>query len=68
MLSWSQEDLAARSGLGVATIKRLEPGDGRLPVRLATAYKLQAAFEAAGLEFIDENGGGPGVRFKHRAD
>jgi hypothetical protein len=25
---------------------------------------LRAAIEAAGVEFIDENGGGPGVRLK----
>jgi hypothetical protein len=29
-------------------------------------WKLQRAIEAAGIEFIDENGGGPGVRLRKR--
>jgi hypothetical protein len=31
-----------------------------------TVKKIRAALEAAGIEFIDENGGGPGVRLRHR--
>lgn len=42
------------------TIKRLEPGDGPLRIRLDTLEKLQRAFELAGVEFT--NGGQPGVR------
>jgi hypothetical protein len=33
--------------------------------RRATLDALRPAFEAAGVEFIDENGGGPGVRLRH---
>jgi hypothetical protein len=33
-----------------------------LGVRLDTLQKLQRALEAAGVEFIAENGGGAGVR------
>jgi hypothetical protein len=29
---------------------------------------LRQAFEAAGVEFIDENGGGPGVRLRKQRD
>lgn len=32
--------------------------------RRATLQVLRNAFEAAGVEFIDENGGGPGVRLR----
>ena len=30
------------------------------------AAGIRGAFEAAGIEFIEENGGGPGVRLKER--
>ena len=32
----------------------------------STVTALQKALEAAGVEFIDENGGGPGVRLRKR--
>ena len=34
--------------------------------RQATLAVLRQAFELAGVEFIDENGGGPGVRLRKR--
>lgn len=37
---WTQEDLAARAGVAVATIHRLESG---LPARLSTIRKLAGA-------------------------
>ena len=64
LLAWSQADLADRSGISEPTIARLESADGELGGREDTAQKLRAAIEAAGVEFIDENGGGPGVRLK----
>lgn len=36
------------------------------PHREETAEKIQKALESGGVEFIDENGGGPGVRLRHR--
>jgi transcriptional regulator with XRE-family HTH domain len=62
MLGWKQIDLADRSGVSLASIKRLESGNGPLAIRLDTLQKLQSALEAAGVEFIPPNGGGPGVR------
>ncbi|MGA7610692.1 MAG: transcriptional regulator, partial [Xanthobacteraceae bacterium] len=44
-------------------VKRVEAGFGPRVSAKARA-KLQKALEAAGIEFIDENGGGPGVRLK----
>jgi hypothetical protein len=32
----------------------------------ANDLTIRHAFEAAGVEFIDENGGGPGVRLRKR--
>jgi hypothetical protein len=34
--------------------------------RTEMGTKIRAALEAAGVEFIDENGGGPGVRLRKR--
>jgi hypothetical protein len=48
----------------VATIRRVEVGDGKIPVTLANEAALRQALESAGVEFIDENGGGPGVRLR----
>jgi transcriptional regulator with XRE-family HTH domain len=64
LLAWSQADLADRSGISEPTVARLESADGELGGREDTGQKLRAAIEAAGVEFIDENGGGPGVRLR----
>jgi transcriptional regulator with XRE-family HTH domain len=63
LLGWSQSELAARAGLSLPTVKRLEAGFGPHVSNEARA-KLQRAIEAAGIEFIDENGGGLGLRFR----
>lgn len=62
ILGWSQADLADAADISLPTIGRIEPGDGPLPVRARTADALRTALEKAGVEFIDPNGGGPGVR------
>nr|WP_091129421.1 hypothetical protein [Microvirga guangxiensis] len=64
-LRWSAEELAARAQLGVATIRRAEAQDGPVAMTLANAGAIQRAFETAGIQFIPENGGGPGVRLRH---
>jgi predicted transcriptional regulator len=66
LIGWSQEELAATAGISLPTIKRLEAAEGWLGGRQTTAHKIQAALEKAGIEFIDENGGGPGVRLRRR--
>jgi transcriptional regulator with XRE-family HTH domain len=63
LLGWSQLELAARAGLSLPTVKRLEGGFGPRVSDDARA-KLQRAIEAAGIEFIEENGTGEGVRFR----
>jgi transcriptional regulator with XRE-family HTH domain len=64
LLGWSQEQLAQVAGVSVPTVKRLEAVDGDLGGRPDTAAKLQAALETAGIQFIQENGGGAGVRLR----
>ncbi len=62
LLAWSQEQLAAAADVSIPTVKRLEAQDGPLGGRDETGAKIRSALEFAGIEFIDENGGGPGVR------
>ena len=64
LLRWTALDLAAESKVGVATIRRVEVVDGEIPVTLANEAALRQAFEAAGIEFIEGNGSGEGVRFR----
>ena len=63
LLGWSQSDLAERAELSLPTVTRLEAGFGPRVSDVARA-KLKRALESAGVEFIDENGGGPGVRLR----
>jgi transcriptional regulator with XRE-family HTH domain len=60
LLAWSQQDLADRAGVGIVTVHQLEAGISN--PRRATLDVVKRAFEAAGVKFIDGNGGGPGVR------
>lgn len=64
LLRWSQTDLAEASGVSLPTIKRLEASTGDLGGRTVTADAIRAALEAAGVQFIPQNGGGAGVRLK----
>jgi predicted transcriptional regulator len=66
LLAWSQEQLAKSADVSIPTIKRLEANDGPLGGRSGTGGKIRAALERAGIDFIDENGGGPGVRLSKR--
>jgi hypothetical protein len=53
--------------VSIPTIKRLEATGGELGGRPETGEKIIAALEKAGVEFIAENGGGPGVRIRKSA-
>ena len=66
LLRWSAEDLARESALGVTTIRRAELAEDETSMTTANDLAVRRALEAAGVEFIDENGGGPGVRLKRR--
>ncbi len=64
LLGWSQGMLAEATGLALSTIKRME-GSERLPRGTAeNVWKVQQALQEAGVVFIDQNGGGPGVRLR----
>ena len=65
LLGWSQSDLASASEVSEPTIARLESVDGELGGREATVQKIRAALEKGGIQFIEGNGGGPGVRLRN---
>ena len=52
-------ELAAAAKVSIDTVARFERGD---ELKERTIEALQRVLEAAGIEFIDGNGGGPGVR------
>lgn len=62
MLDWSQGQLAEKAQVGIVTVRQLEAGVHQ--PRRATLEVIKRGSEAAGIEFIDENGGGPGVRLR----
>jgi hypothetical protein len=66
LLRWSAEDLARETVLSVATIRRAELADDVTSMTTANGMAVRDALETAGVEFIDENGGGPGVRLGKR--
>jgi hypothetical protein len=67
LLRWSAEDLAKESALGVTTIRRAELSENETSLTVVNDLALRRTLEAAGVIFIDENGGaGPGVRLRKR--
>ena len=68
LLRWSAADLVRESGVSLATIHRAESVDGKTAMTLANASAIRRALENAGVELIDENGGGLGARLKQRLE
>jgi hypothetical protein len=64
LIRWRAQDLAKESSVGVATIRRAELAEGPTALTTANDQAIRRTLEAAGIEFIDENGGGPGVRLR----
>ena len=66
LIRWSAEDLARESAVSVTTIRRAELTDRETSMTTANDRAVRRALESAGIEFIEENGGGPGVRLRKR--
>ena len=64
LVKWSQDRLADASGVAISTIRRMEANEGLLRGNAENVWKIQRALEDAGVAFIDENGGGPGLRLR----
>jgi transcriptional regulator with XRE-family HTH domain len=60
-INWTTRDLADAASVGINTVTRFENGREAM---IGTVGKMRRALEAAGVEFIAENGGGAGVRLK----
>ena len=64
LLAMTQPALASAATLGLSTIVDFERT--RRPVSREAIKLIREALERAGIEFIGENGGGPGVRLRKR--
>jgi transcriptional regulator with XRE-family HTH domain len=62
-VGWGVRELGKHAGVTANTVTRIENG---ADAKQSTMDRLQRALESAGIEFIDENGGGPGVRLRKR--
>ena len=62
-LGWGIRELAGSAKVSIDTVARFERGE---ELKERTVDAIRHALEAAGIEFIDENGGGPGVRLRKR--
>ena len=63
LLDWTQLDLSIHTALSVVSIRAFERGG---VMRASNQNLLRLTFEAEGVQFIPENGGGAGVRFEER--
>ena len=66
LVRWSQHKLAQEAGISVETVKRLEAIRGPVSANTKTIDAIISALKPI-VEFIDENGGGPGVRLRKRS-
>ena len=64
LLRWSALDLAEKSKVGVATIRRIELTDGIPSSNARTLDSLLKTLEMAGIEFIGTPEDAPGVRLR----
>jgi hypothetical protein len=64
LIRWSALQLAKETSVGVTTIRRAELTASETKLTRVNDQALRRVLEAAGVEFIDDNGGGPGVRLR----
>ena len=68
LLRWTAQNLADASGIGVATIRRMELMDGVPSGQVRTIEALRVALEVAGVEFVGSPSDAPGVRLRGRPE
>jgi predicted transcriptional regulator len=67
LLEWTQENLAEKAGISLATVRRLEAIPGPIKGTAATMVSFVEALEAAGVELIGpDKEGQVGVVLKGR--
>jgi len=62
LLAWDQVELARRSSVGVATLRRIEAQQGVASAGPGSVAKIVSALESAGIEFLGSPNDMPGVR------
>jgi transcriptional regulator with XRE-family HTH domain len=65
LLNWTQADLAERVSVSAVSIRAFEKGG---EMRDSNQKLIRLTLEAAGVQFIPENGGGAGVRLAKPKD
>ncbi len=66
LVRWTQEELAEAANISIPTLKRWEGSEGVPAAEPNNLAAAQRALEKAGVVFIEENGGGAGVRLKKK--
>jgi hypothetical protein len=66
LIGWSAQLLSRRCAVSLRTIRRAELAEHHTSMTTPNDLAIRRALEGAGVEFIDEDGGGPGVRFRKR--
>ena len=64
ILRMEQRQLSESANVSLETVKRLEKLKGEVSAYAGTVTAIKTALEAAGVEFIDRDNGGPGVRLR----
>lgn len=67
LIRWTAEDLAEAASVGISTVRRAEAEDGFPSITAANLKLIRIALEGRGIEFIPEDAGGAGIRFKNPA-
>jgi transcriptional regulator with XRE-family HTH domain len=67
LLHITSNELAAKAQIGIATVRRLELGEGVPPGNSRTLDQVRKTLEALGIEFIGTPESGPGVRLWRNA-
>ncbi len=65
LAGWTAADLSSVSGVAHDTIRSFESGRTKT-LTAVNERAIVTAFDAAGIAFIPENGGGAGVRLKEK--
>jgi transcriptional regulator with XRE-family HTH domain len=66
LAGWTQANLSEQSGVPLSTVTAYEGKEETARMSTMNARAILQTLENAGLEFIPENGGGAGVRFRER--
>jgi transcriptional regulator with XRE-family HTH domain len=66
LVDWSQDQLSAAATISISALRNFEAGRSN-PTRNNLAA-IRSALEAAGVQFIEQNGNGPGVRLRDRIE